>query len=105
MPDNISKFYDRLKLEAPLSPEEQEKKALEAGEEKGAAGGKKKKDAKKEKKAKKKKGGGDADGDDNAILKVGPTEVVQKFDEFYEHYTDTWANRDERDNKDQSYDK
>jgi len=39
------------------------------------------------------------------MAKIGPTEVVQRFDEFYEQYNDDWANRDERENKDQQYDK
>jgi len=91
-------------LEVPLSPEEEVAKAAEE-----EAGGKKKgKDAKgknKGGKGKGGKGGGDDEGGGEPLLKIGPTEVVQKFDEFYEHYTDTWANRDERDNKDQEYDK
>lgn len=44
-PDDIAKYYDRLKTETPLSPEEEEAKKLE---EEDAA--KKKKDKKKEKK-------------------------------------------------------
>lgn len=30
--------------------------------------------------------------------------MVQKFDDFYEDYSTEWANRDERDNKEQAYD-
>jgi IQ and AAA domain-containing protein len=100
IPDNLEKFYLKDQLETPLSPEEEEKAAA-ADEEKS-----KKKD-KKDKKAKgKKKGGGD-DGDEGGdkLLKIGPTEVVQKFDEFYGDYTNEWANRDERDNKEQKYDR
>jgi len=37
-------------------------------------------------------------------LKIGPSEVVQKFDEFYEDYNGIWANRDESENYQQHYD-
>lgn len=88
-------FYNRLKTEVPLSPEEEEAKRL-AEEEEGKSKGKKK-EAKKE--AKKKKGKkGDDDDDKKAIVKIGPSEVVQKFDEFYEDFNNVWANRDESDN-------
>jgi len=39
------------------------------------------------------------------VAKFGPTEVVQKFDEFYGGYNDVWANRDETDNYEQTYDR
>ena len=94
-PDDVKGFYNRLKTEVPLSPEEEEAKRL-AEEEEGKSKGKKK-DAKKE--AKKKKGKKGDDGDDKkAIVKIGPSEVVQKFDEFYEDFNKVWANRDESDN-------
>lgn len=35
---------------------------------------------------------------------MGPSEVVQKFDEFYDNYNGVWANRDESDNRDQCFD-
>lgn len=38
-------------------------------------------------------------------MKIGPSEVVQKFDDFYAEYNEDWANRDERDNKEQNYDR
>lgn len=72
-PDDIKKFYDRLKTEEPLSPEEEEAKRLAEEEESKTKG--KKKEAKKEAKKKKGKGGGDDD-DKKAIVKIGPTEVV-----------------------------
>ncbi len=99
VPDNLEKFYQKNNLETPLSPEEEEKKAAEEED------GKKKKGKDKGKgKGKKKGGGGDDDDAGEKLLKIGPTEVVQKFDEFYEDYSTEWANRDERDNKDQQYD-
>ena len=102
VPDGLEKFYARDDLEVPLSPEEEEKKAAEDE----ANGKKKSKDkAKKAVKGGKKGGGEDGDDDGEKLLKVGPTEVVQKFDEFYEDYTGQWANRDERHNKEQQYDR
>lgn len=95
IPDSLDKFYQKDNLETPLSPEDEEKAKAEE-EEKAKKKDKKSKD--KGKKAKKGGGGDDDDGGDK-LLKIGPTEVVQKFDEFYEDYTKDWANRDERDNK------
>ena len=100
-PENLEKFYAKNDLETPLSPEEEEKKAAE-----DESKGKKKEKKSKDKKAKKGKGGGGGDDEGGEkLLKIGPTEVVQKFDEFYEDYTGEWANRDERDNKEQQYDR
>jgi len=95
VPESLEKFYEKDNLETPLSPEEEEK-ALAEKEEKTKKKAGKAKDTKG--KGKKK---GDAGGDEGGdkLLKIGPTEVVQKFDEFYEDYTNEWANRDERDNK------
>jgi hypothetical protein len=94
-PDDVKGFYNRNKTEVPLSPEEEEAKKL-AEEEEGKGKGKKK-DAKKETKKKKGKKGEDDD-DKKAIVKIGPSEVVQKFDEFYEDFNNVWANRDESEN-------
>ena len=100
VPDGLEKFYQKDNLETPLSPEEEEKaKAEEEEGKKGKKGGKDKG------KGKKKKGGGDDDEGGDKLLKIGPTEVVQKFDEFYEDFSNEWANRDERDNKEQQYDR
>ena len=101
VPDNLDKFYQKDNLETPLSPEEEEKKAAEAEEKSKKKGGKEKGKGK----GKKGKGGGDDDEGGEKLLKIGPTEVVQKFDEFYEDYSKDWANRDERDNKNQEYDR
>ena len=59
-PDDIKGYYDRLKTETPLSPEEEEAKRLEE-EEKG------KKKKKGEKKAAKKKKGKKGDKDDDKV--------------------------------------
>lgn len=95
-PQDISKFYERNNVEA-LSPEEQAAK----DEESAGAGKKGKKEAAKKEKGK--KGGkdkGDDDGDGGAVAKIGPSEVVQKFDEFYLDYNGTWSTRDETANYD-----
>ena len=98
-------FYEKDNVETPLSPEEEEAKKAEEE----AGGGKKEKKGKGDKgkgKGKGKKGGGGDDDDGGSkLLKLGPTECVLKFDEFYEGYSNEWANRDERENKEQQYDR
>jgi hypothetical protein len=98
IPDDIKPFYERFNVETPLSPEEQ---AAKDAEEEEGGGKKKKKD--KEKKKKKKKGDKD-DGDDNAIAKIGPSEVVQRFDEHYLNFNNDWVSLDETDNYKQEHD-
>jgi hypothetical protein len=102
IPDDIKPFYDRFNAETPLSPEEEAaKKAAEEEE-----GGKKKKKGEKKKDGKKKKGKKGKDDDDGAgaIAKIGPSEVVQKFDEQYADFNEDWVNRDETDNPKQEHD-
>ena len=102
IPEDVKPFYDRFNTETPLSPEEEAaKKAAE--EEEGKAGKKKKEKKKEGKKKGKKKGGGDDDGA-GAVVKIGPSEVVTKFDEQYDEYNDAWINRDETENYKQEYD-
>lgn len=90
-------FYERFNTETPLSPEEEELKKLQ-DEEDAKGKKKKKKEEKKDKGKKKKKKGDGGDEEKKQILKIGPSEVVQKFDEFYEDYNEVWANRDESEN-------
>lgn len=100
-PSDIVNFYKRFDAEVPLTPEEEEiKKIME--EEEAKAKKKKKKDKKKAKK-KGKKGKKTKDDDDpkKNIVMTGPSEVVQKFDEFFDGYNDLWANKDEQQNFDQ----
>jgi hypothetical protein len=101
-PKELAKFYERNNLETPLSPEEE---AAKAAEDEAAAGKKGKKDAKKDKGKKKGKKGGDGGDEKTEAAKLGPTECIQKFDEFYKDYNDTWADRDETENYEQSYDR
>jgi hypothetical protein len=37
-------------------------------------------------------------------VKIGPTETVYRFDDFYTEYSDTWVNRDESENYKQEHD-
>jgi len=97
VPQDIAKFYERNNLEQPLNAEDEEaKKAAE--DDKG-----KKKGAKDKGKDKKKKG--KDDGDDKQVAKIGPSEIVLKFDQFYKDYNVDWSNRDETKNPDQAYDR
>ena len=66
---------------------------------------KEKKGKDKKKKVKKGKKEGDEDGAGPKMLKIGPSEIVKKFDMFYAEYNASWANRDESLNPDQGYDK
>ena len=98
-PVNLNNYYSRFDVAAPLTPEEEALKRLQ--EEEDAKAAKKKKKDKKKKKKKKKK----SDDDDKPdIVMTGPTECVQKFDEFYSGYNESWANRDESENFKQEYD-
>lgn len=93
-PADLKNYYTRFEVAEPLTPEEEALKKLQ--EEEDAKAAKKKKKDKKKKTKKKKKGGDDDDKPD--IVMTGPTECVQKFDEFYEGYNKAWANRDESEN-------
>lgn len=98
IPDKVDLFYKRNDLETPLTPEEEEKKLAE--EEEKAKKKDKKKDKKDKDKKNKKKKGADEDVKEKPLI-IGPSECVLRFDEFYEDYTQEWANRDERENKEQ----
>ena len=100
-PDKIEKYHERKNTTEPLSPEEEEKKKAEEEEKakKKDKGKGAKKDAKKDGKGKGKGKKGDAE-EKTATVEVGPTEVVLKFDAFYEDYESVWAKRDETSNVD-----
>lgn len=100
IPNDLEKFNARFNEEPALTPEEEAARAAAAEE---AAADKKKK---KDKKAKKKKGKkGDKEDKAETTAKIGPNELVRKFDVFYEDYNTKWANRDETENQEQKYDK
>lgn len=101
-PDNLEGFHKRFDVETPEEIAAREaaaeadegkkpKKKKEAGGAKGKKGGKKKKK-------------GDDDDGKPAIIKIGPPETVQKFEQFYHTYNETWATRDEADNYRQEHD-
>lgn len=97
-PEDLKEFYERNNVETPLTAEEEEAKKLQDEEDAKAKKKKKeggKKDAGKKNKNKKK---GDDGEEKKQVAKLGPKEVVQKFDGFYEDYNDMWANKDEIDN-------
>lgn len=96
-PDDLVDFYNRFNVETPLSPEEEEARRLQE-EEEAKNKKKKKKEAKKEKKKKGKKKKGDDDSKGPNIAITGPSEVVQKFDEFHQDFNEVWGNKDESDN-------
>ena len=98
IPDEIKPFYDRFNTETPTSPEEEAAKKAE--EEEGGKKGKKKGGDKKAKgkKGKGKKGGGDGD-DKPPTFKLGTSEVITKFDEFYDEWKVDWDQRDESNNQ------
>jgi IQ and AAA domain-containing protein len=100
IPDDIKDFHESKKqAETPEGEEGEE------GAPKKEKGEKKDKKEKKEKgKGKKGKKGKKAAGEDLDITKIGPSETVQKFDEFYSDFNDTWATRDESENYKQEHD-
>jgi SpoVK/Ycf46/Vps4 family AAA+-type ATPase len=102
-PAEIAAFHTRMQVEEPLTPEEEELKKLQEEEnEKASKKGKKNKPGKKATGKKGKKGKGDDD-DKPDIIMTGPSEVVQKFDEFYQGYEE-WTTKDESKNFNQKYD-
>ena len=93
-----------MKTETPMSPEEE---AAAKADEEAAGGGKKKAEKKKEAGKKKGKGGKkgkDDGGDGPEALNIGPSEIVQRFDEQYEDFNENWNQRDESENYKQEYD-
>lgn len=100
IPEDLKEFHTRH--EVPETPEDGEegKDAKGKGDKKEKGKGEKKEKGKKGKK--KKKGAGEDDAE--AIKRIGPTEVVQKFDEFYTEFNDVWASRDESENYKQEHD-
>ena len=89
-PDGLDKYYEKDNVKDKNADDDDEE------ESKGT-----KKDKKAKEKNKKKKGGkktGDGEDGGEKLMRIGPTEVVGKFNEFYAEYN-YWATRDESDNK------
>lgn len=100
IPDDIKGFYATKLNDDALSPEEEAARKQAEAEEK-LAQQRAKKDKKKDPKKKKgKKSKGDDDDEPLSKVKIGPTEVVTKFGEFYDEYNHDWLSRDESNNKD-----
>lgn len=88
-PADVKDFYLRFATATPSTGEEDEDKADDGGGKKGKKEkGKKEKGKKGGKKGK--GGGGGGDGGDTEVIKIGPTEVVTKFEEQQEEYIDNW---------------
>lgn len=85
-PKDLTNYYKQLEVQKPMSANAEALKKLEEEEAEKAKKKAKKKPAKKAGKKKKKD-----DDDKPDIVLTGPSEVVQKFDEYYQGYTQTWA--------------
>ena len=96
IPEGLDKFYENDKKDAAGGDDEEgdgeETKGKKGKEKKAKEGGKKKK-------GKKGKGGGGGGEEQEKLVKIGPSEVVGKFNEMYSEYNNDWATRDESDNK------
>lgn len=103
-PDKMDNYDDRLFSENTL---EEETALAGAEEDKGKKKGGEKKDVKKVEKGKKdsKKSKQPQEEVNQKKVSVGPSEVVMKFEEFYEDYETVWGKRDETDNITQQWDK
>ena len=102
IPDDLKGFHERFKVETPEDGEKPEGEEKKKGEKKEAKKDKKEDKGKKGKKGGKKKAVGEDDA--AAIARIGPTETVIKFDEFYSDFNDVWATRDESENYKQEHD-
>ena len=98
IPEGLDKFYENDKKDAAGGGDDEEGDDAPTTGKKGK-GDKKGKEGGKKKKGKKGKGGGGGDDAAEAKIKIGPTEVVGKFNEFYSEYNNDWSTRDESDNK------
>ncbi len=93
-PEDVKGFYERVKEE----DKDGEGEGDGDGDAPEEAKGKGKKEEPKGKGKKAKGAAGDDDDDDKQVIKIGPSEVIQKFDEFYDDYNNIWSNKDESDN-------
>lgn len=101
-PDKMDIYDDRL-----FSGDFKEEQAAldEIAGEKGGKKADKGKKTDKGKKDGKNKSKNDDEIDNLKKISVGPTEVVLKFEEFYEDYEAVWGKRDENDDLDHRWDK
>ena len=103
VPEDVKPFYERFNTEDPNNPSDEA--AKKASEEEGAAKKKAKANKKELKKnnAKKKKAGDD-EGGGKEDLKLGSSEVITKFDDFYDEWKLEWDQKDESNNQEQKHD-
>jgi len=85
-PADFEKFYEKVEVDPNAEAEDAE-----------AAGGKKGKEAAKKGKG---KGGDDGEEKEDKLAKIGPNELVKKFEGFYDDYQMKWDARDESSNYD-----
>lgn len=96
IPTDIKEFYNRFNTAPPKKDGEEEEEEDKKDKKKG----------KKEKGKKKKGKKGKDDGDEKVeVIKIGPTELITKFEEQQENYINNWQDRDETENYKQEYDK
>ena len=100
IPEDIKPFYDRFNT-GNINPDEAKAAQQKADEEEAQK--KKKKDNKKKKVAKTKKKSDDDD-EKNDKYKIGASEIITKFDDFYDEWKVDWSNRDETRNQEQKHD-
>jgi hypothetical protein len=107
MPPDPEKFHDLYYTREVVDPNMPPPEDAAAAEADAGAGKKGKKGDAKGKKKKGKGGDGAAETDTAGGFRamVGPTELTDKFEKFYEEYSTKWSNRDETDNHDQKYDR
>ncbi len=98
-PEDVKGFYDRVVKEDDKDGDDGDDGEVEETKGKG------KKEEPKKGKGKKGPAGGDDEEDDKQVVKIGPSEIVQKFDEFYEDYNKIWADKDEAENYQQRFDR
>lgn len=97
IPEDIKPFYDRFNTKDSNNPEEA--LAQKAADEEEASKKKKKVDKKAKKVAKSKKNKGDDEDDSKQAIKLGTSEIVTKFDDFYEEWKVEWDQKDETHNQ------
>ena len=103
VPEDVKPFYDRFNTDDVANPDEANAAKKLADDE---AAKKKVKVNKKEikKNNAKKKKAGDDEGGGKEDLKLGTSEVITKFDDFYDEWKLEWDQKDETNNQEQKHD-
>jgi hypothetical protein len=99
IPQDLEKYNEEQNQEGP-TPEELATLAA-AAEAEANEKSMEKKGGKAKKKKKGKKGGDEKEAkEEGGSHKIGPNELVRKFDDYYDDFNAKWAARDETDNQD-----